>query len=75
MTRNNAREIAVQMIFELTFGNRSVEALLEEEFTKEHVAEIGEECALYAEFPKAGALHQGAGPGGVRPRAGAGYLH
>jgi N utilization substance protein B len=53
MTRNNAREIAVQMIFELTFGNRSVEALLEEEFTKERFAEIGEECALYAEFPNA----------------------
>lgn len=51
MTRNNAREIAVQMIFELTFGNRSVDELLEEEFTRERFAEIGEECALYSEFP------------------------
>ena len=53
MTRNNAREIAVQMSFELTFGHRTVDQLLEEEFTKVRFAQIGEECALYAQFPNA----------------------
>jgi len=53
MTRNNAREIAIQMSFELTFGQRTADELLEEEFTKERFAEIGEECALYAQYPNA----------------------
>lgn len=53
MTRNNAREIAIQMSFELTFGHRTADQLLEEEFTRERFAQIGEECALYAQYPNA----------------------
>lgn len=51
MTRSNAREIAVHMIFELGFGDRSADELLETEMTPERFAQIGEEEALYAQFP------------------------
>lgn len=51
MTRNNAREIAVHMVFELGFGTRSAEELLETEMTPERFAQIGEEEPLYAQFP------------------------
>ena len=51
MTRSNAREIAIHMVFELGFGNRSVDELLETEFTPERFALIGQEEELYAEFP------------------------
>ena len=51
MTRSNAREIAVHMIFELGFGNRSAEEILETEMTPERFAQIGEEEALYSQFP------------------------
>lgn len=51
MTRTAAREIAMHMIFELGFGNRSAAQLLEEELTAESFALIGAEEPLYAEFP------------------------
>lgn len=51
MTRSNAREIAVHMIFELGFGNQSAEELLSTEMTPERFAQIGEEEPLYAQFP------------------------
>ena len=51
MTRTVAREIAVHMVFELGFGDRSAKQLLEEELTPEKFALIGAEEALYAKFP------------------------
>ena len=51
MTRSNAREIAVHMIFELGFGHQSADELLENEMTPERFAQIGEEEPLYAQFP------------------------
>lgn len=51
MTRDNAREIAVHMVFELGFGGRSADELLEEELTRSRFAQLGEEHALYAQFP------------------------
>lgn len=51
MTRNNAREIAVQMIFSLGFGNESAEQVLSEQLTRERFAELAEESPLYEQFP------------------------
>ena len=51
MTRTIAREIAVHMVFELDFGNRSAQQLLDETLTPECFALIGAEEPLYAEFP------------------------
>lgn len=51
MTRTVAREIAVHMVFELGFGDRNAQQLLEEELTPEKFALIGAEEALYAKFP------------------------
>ena len=51
MTRTVAREIAVHMVFELGFGDRSARQLLEEELTPESFALIGAEEPLYADFP------------------------
>ncbi|MBE6973628.1 MAG: transcription antitermination factor NusB [Ruminococcaceae bacterium] len=51
MTRTVAREIAVHMVFELGFGDRSARQLLEEELTPENFALIGAEEQLYADFP------------------------
>ena len=51
MTGSNAREVAVHMIYELGFGSRSAEELLEHEMTRERFAQLGEEEPLYAQFP------------------------
>lgn len=51
MTRNNAREIAVQMIFSLSFGNASADEVLESQMTPERFAELAEEFPLYSQFP------------------------
>ena len=51
MTRSNAREIAVHMVFELGFGNQSADELLKAEMTPERFEQIGEEEALYSQFP------------------------
>lgn len=51
MTRNNAREIAVQMIFSLSFGDISAEELLSTQLTRPRFQELAEELPLYAQFP------------------------
>ena len=51
MTRSNAREIAVQLIFFLGFGNLSAQEVLDSQLTTERFAELAEENALYAQFP------------------------
>ena len=51
MTRTVAREIAVHMVFELGFGDRSAQQLLDDALTEECFALIGAEEPLYARFP------------------------
>lgn len=51
MTRTNAREIAIHMIFQLGFSTESATDLLERQLTKEHFSQVGEECHLYRQFP------------------------
>jgi N utilization substance protein B len=51
MTRSNAREIAVHLIFELSFSNQTADQLLESALTRPIFEMIGEEEPLYAEFP------------------------
>lgn len=51
MTRTTAREIAVHMVFELGFGDRSARQLLEDALTEECFAQVGAEEPLYARFP------------------------
>ena len=51
MTRSNAREIAVQLVFSLSFDNVDVKELLAEQLTPERFQELAEEMPLYAQFP------------------------
>ena len=51
MTRSNAREIAVHIIFALGFDNRSAQEILDAELTQERFQELSEELPLYAQFP------------------------
>ncbi len=51
MTRSNAREIAVQLIFSLGFHNECAEELLNRQLTQERFDELAEEMPLYAQFP------------------------
>ena len=43
MTRSNAREIAVQMIFSLGFGNLSADEVLDTQLTQERFQELAED--------------------------------
>lgn len=51
MTRSNAREIAVQLVFSLSFGNDSAQNLLDTQLTKERFEELAAEMPLYGKFP------------------------
>ena len=51
MVRNTAREIAIHLSYELSFTDKSADALLDGRLTAEAFAELGEEDALYAEAP------------------------
>ena len=51
MTRSNAREIAVQLVFSLSFGNDSADELLENQLTPERFEELSAEMPLYSQFP------------------------
>jgi len=51
MTRSSAREIAVHIIFALSFDNRSAQEILDAELTRERFQELAEELPLYAQFP------------------------
>ncbi len=51
MTRSNAREIAIQLIFSLGFGNDGAEELLDKQLTRERFAELEGEMPLYGQFP------------------------
>ena len=51
MTRSNAREIAVHLIFSLGFGSQSDQELLDSELTHERFQELAEDLPLYAQYP------------------------
>ena len=51
MTRNNAREIAVHMIFSLGFSTDSAEEVLDAQLTRSRFAELAEEFPLYEQYP------------------------
>lgn len=51
MTRNNAREIAVHLVFSLNFADRSADEVLESELNRERFAALGQESPLYVQYP------------------------
>jgi N utilization substance protein B len=51
MTRSNAREIAMQLVFSLGFGDSNAQALLDSQLTLERFQELVGEMPLYAQFP------------------------
>ena len=51
MTRSNAREIAVHLIYELSFGDGDAQEMLNSQLTPERFHELAEELPLYAQFP------------------------
>ena len=51
MTRSNAREIAMQLVFALGFGNVTALEALDSRLTPERFQELAEESPLYARFP------------------------
>ncbi len=51
MTRNNAREIAVHLIFAAGFGGRSGEEVLNSELNRERFSSLGTDAELYAQYP------------------------
>lgn len=53
MTRNNAREVAVHLCFELSFSDQTADELLESALNRRTFDLIGEEEPLYAQFPNA----------------------
>ena len=53
MTRNTAREIAVHLSYELSFTDKTVDALLDHRLTAESFALLSQEDGLYAQAPNA----------------------
>ena len=53
MVRNTAREIAIHLSYELSFTEKTIDALLDERLTAEAFAALAEEDELYQETPNA----------------------
>ena len=53
MVRNTAREIAMHLSYELSFTDKSADALLDRRLTAESFAALAEEDAIYQEVPNA----------------------
>ena len=51
MTRDNAREIAVHLIFSLGFGTQSADEVLKSELNRERFGELAQEMPIYAQYP------------------------
>mgnify|MGYP000668277565 CR=1 FL=1 len=51
MTRDNAREIAVHLIFSLGFGTQSADEVTESELNRERFGELAQEMPIYAQYP------------------------
>ena len=53
MVRNTAREIAVHLSYELSFTDKTVDALLDQRLTAASFAGLANEDAIYSEAPNA----------------------
>ena len=51
MTRSHAREIAVHMIFALSFGDFDAEELLAQQMNRERFEELAPDMPLYGQYP------------------------
>ncbi len=51
MTRDTAREMAVQIVFGAAHSDAGAEMFLQDFLTEEHYASLAEENALYEEYP------------------------
>ncbi|MBQ7523511.1 MAG: transcription antitermination factor NusB [Oscillospiraceae bacterium] len=51
MTRTNAREIAVHLVYSLHYFDEQADVLLEQLFEPEYYAKLGEASAVYTEQP------------------------
>ena len=51
MTRNTAREIAIHMVFSLSFEDISAQELLSSQLTKERFEELAPDMPLYTQYP------------------------
>jgi len=56
MVRNTAREIAVHLAYELSFTDKTTEALLDERLSDEYFDSLKDEDAIYEEPPRGGQL-------------------
>ena len=54
MTRSNARELAVHLVYEQSFWDKPADELMEEALKRPVFEALGEDEPLYAEFPNAG---------------------
>ena len=51
MTRSSAREIAIHIVYELSFGTDRAEEVLDRELTRERFQVLEAESELYRQFP------------------------
>lgn len=51
MTRSHAREIAVHMIFALSFGDFEAEELIQQQLNQERFQELEADMPLYSQYP------------------------
>ena len=51
MTRNTAREIAIHMVFSLSFEDINAQELLSSQLTKERFEELAPDMPLYTQYP------------------------
>lgn len=51
MTRSNAREIAIHMIFALSFGDFEAEELIAQQMNQERFKELAPDMPLYSQYP------------------------
>ena len=54
MTRSNARELAVHLVYEQSFWDKSADQMMDEALKRPAFEALGEEEPLYAEFPNVG---------------------
>ena len=51
MTRSHAREIAIHMIFALSFGDFEAEELIQQQMNQERFKELAPDMPLYSQYP------------------------
>lgn len=51
MTRTKAREIAVHLVYDLSFGDRTADEVICTTLNREEFGRLGKDCEIYTEFP------------------------